>query len=301
MMPHHLTVASPEGKPLGTREEVVGWLSSALPGISWTEEPSWSDELSPAGRSVLEPFLSKEVQAGLSMPRLTGTYVGGDFTFRLSCFESHPLTWFYVLIEGGGDPLPTLHRVCWAHRWGLQDDTGEWLTPDTAWEAFCRRAAGKKRVVFGPPEGLRIPRDEVRFEYVGRYGGGRQFMAFVTGAFPRGDPSPDDWARRERWYAVLHHFDADGNHLGTDAWSGGTTAEGKDEAVERASRKLEGMLTSLGEHELCDIVVKPFQFEQDGYRFALVYEDPDTFPEYVVLWPNNIMFHPPWDSGEYST
>src|SRR5262249_52882950 len=70
-----------------------------------------------------------------------------------------------------------------------------------------------------------------------------------------------------------------------------------------------GMLASLGEYELGDIAVKPFRVEQDGYLFSLVYErrsydDPDNLGagyECVMLWPNDIMFHPPWDSGHYST
>jgi hypothetical protein len=49
--------------------------------------------------------------------------------------------------------------------------------------------------------------------------------------------------------------------------------------------------------------------ERDGYFFGLVYEcvdaedpdDPTATNEYVMLEPNDIMFHPPWDSGEYST
>jgi formate hydrogenlyase regulatory protein HycA len=276
--------------------------------MRWTEEPSCSSEFSSAGRSILDKLLPKQLRTVSSLPRLTGHYDGDGYTLQVSCFESFPLTWFAVLIEGDGDPLPTLHRICWPHRWGLQDNTGEWLAPETDWETFRQNLAARKRLRYGPPDPLRIPHDDDRFEYVGTYGSDRQFMAFVTGAFP-GDnyyPGPSgDWTSHKRWYAVLHHFDAEGDHLGTDAWSGGTTAEGENKAVERAYRKLDEMLASLGEYEFCDIAVKPFQYEQDGYRFALVYElndeDPEPIPEHVMLWPNDIMFHPPWDSGEYST
>ncbi len=68
-------------------------------------------------------------------------------------------------------------------------------------------------------------------------------------------------------------------------------------------------LLTTGGYEPGDIAVKPFRFEQDGYRFGLIYErdsyddpaNPDAGYECVMLWPNDIMFHPPWDSGEYST
>jgi formate hydrogenlyase regulatory protein HycA len=169
------------------------------------------------------------------------------------------------------------------------------------------------------PDRLLIPYADFddRFEFVGRYGDGHQFMAFVTGAFPAdwwsGKNQPEYlrncWMWHKRWYAVIHRFDGAGSHIGTDAWSGGTTADGEKEAMERAERMLEELLTSLGERRSCDIAVRPFAVEIDGYRFGLIYkcvdaddpENPGAKNEYVMLEPNDIMFHAPWDSGEYST
>jgi hypothetical protein len=170
------------------------------------------------------------------------------------------------------------------------------------------------------PDRLMIPWEGYeygRFGLVGRYGGGDQFMAFVTGAFPAdwwsGSRPPEylrtRWAEHKRWYAVLHRFDADGNHLGTEARSGGTTASGESEAVGRADAELARLLAALGPHDLCDIRVRPFGVEFDGYFFGLEYKcedaedpgDPTATHESIMLEPNDIMFHPPWDSGEYST
>jgi formate hydrogenlyase regulatory protein HycA len=108
---------------------------------------------------------------------------------------------------------------------------------------------------------------------------------------------------------VLHRFDPDGNHLGTEARSGGTTADGQSEAIERADKELATLLESLGPSEPTDIQVKPFAVEIDGYLFGLVYHlhnyddpaNPEATYECMMLEPNDIMFHPPWDSGEYST
>ena len=55
--------------------------------------------------------------------------------------------------------------------------------------------------------------------------------------------------------------------------------------------------------------MRPFGVEIDGYFFGLVYrcEDaddrdmPDAVCEHVTLEPNDAMFHPPWDRGEFST
>ena len=170
------------------------------------------------------------------------------------------------------------------------------------------------------PDKLLIPYadyEHSRFHHVGRYGPGNLFMAFGTGAFPgdwwSGRYPPEylnsRWAEHKRWYAVLHRFDADGNHLATEAQSGGTTASGAREASDEAGRLLEALLASLGQYDRCDIWVRPFGVEIDGYFFGLVYrcEDaddpdmPDAVCEHVMLEPNGVMFHPPWDSGEFST
>jgi hypothetical protein len=73
------------------------------------------------------------------------------------------------------------------------------------------------------PDKLRIPHDEYRFEGVGRLPDGTQFMAFVTGAFPAGLEYylGEDWQTRKRWFAVIHRFDADGNHIGSLSRLGG--------------------------------------------------------------------------------
>jgi formate hydrogenlyase regulatory protein HycA len=170
------------------------------------------------------------------------------------------------------------------------------------------------------PDRLLIPWEDYdygRFNLVGRYGGLNQYMAFVTGAFPAdwwsGNRPPEylrnQWAEHKRWYAVLHRFRADGAHWGTELWNGGTTADGQGHAIERADNRLGELLESLGPRTPCDIWVKPFGVAVDGYFFGLEYQlnslddptNPDATYECVMLEPNDIMFHPPWDSGEYST
>lgn len=159
--------------------------------------------------------------------------------------------------------------------------------------------------------------EDSRFDLVGRYGCGNQFLAFVTSAIPANwsiETYPALYMRAnedryKRWYAVLHRFDTNGNHLGTTARSGGTSYDGEGGAIRRADRHLNEMMTELGPLAFCDIWVRPFGVDIDGYFFGLVYtsidaedpDDPDARVEYVLLEPNDIMFHPPWDSGEYST
>jgi hypothetical protein len=159
------------------------------------------------------------------------------------------------------------------------------------------------------PDRLRIPLDEHRFECVGHLADGRQFMAFVTGAFPGGVKYPgpgSDWRTKKRWLAVLHLFDAAGNHLSSEARLGGLDIEGRQVAGDKAWTHLDNMLGQLSAVglELGDIYVKPFSVEIDGVIHGLFYEhrvEEDYEGEWVMLEPRDIMFHPPWDSGEYST
>ncbi|HVC97346.1 MAG TPA: hypothetical protein VND64_26935 [Pirellulales bacterium] len=164
---------------------------------------------------------------------------------------------------------------------------------------------------------LLIPHDDFDFEFVGRYADSNQYMAFVTGAFPvdwiSGTRPPDEfwtlWPTKKRWYAALHRFDCDGNHLGTDVRFGGTTADGEEYAIEQARGKLVELLGSLGPRTPQAIRVRPFGATVDGCFFGLVYEHfemPDeddrrgTY-DHFMLEPNLIVFDPPWDSGNYST
>ena len=163
------------------------------------------------------------------------------------------------------------------------------------------------------PELIRIPLDEHRFENVGRLPDGTQFMAYVTGAFPTGRKyySGDDWRTKKKWLAVLHRFDAEGNHIGTEARLGAFDIEGRQVAGDKAFAHLQDMYAELaadGEPEFCDIRVKPFSVEIDEVTYGLFYQQSEEEPEegeergeWVLLEPRDIMFHPPWDGGEYST
>jgi hypothetical protein len=163
----------------------------------------------------------------------------------------------------------------------------------------------------GPPDKLRIPHDDHRFKCVGRLVDGRKFMAFVTGAFPDGvnlNWDTDEWRNVKSWSAVLHLFDPEGNHLSSQARLGGYDIEGHQVAVNKAWTELEQLLAQLrpGKPELCDIWVREFSTMIDGVTHSLLYrafkgEEDGPVVECVMLEPRDIMFHPPWDSGEYST
>lgn len=136
--------------------------------------------------------------------------------------------------------------------------------------------------------------------FIGKFGRGRQFMAFVVATLPT--PPPPDWENHKRWYAVLHTFDATGNHLATDAWFAGVTADGEEQVAERAQQKRAEMLSGLGQYRLCDIKVRLFSVMIDGQVFGLVdsSEPEEGFEDRVTLEPNDFLFTTPWD-GSYDT
>lgn len=127
-------------------------------------------------------------------------------------------------------------------------------------------------------------------------------MASATGTFTLRDIEAP-----KRWLAVLHLFEPDGTHRRTEVDCSVFCSEG-DAAIEQVNAIFEARLIDLVLNHGAvkgDIWVKPFEVEIDGLVHGLIYErdddDPDDPSEWVILEPRDIMFHPPWDSGEYST
>jgi formate hydrogenlyase regulatory protein HycA len=167
-------------------------------------------------------------------------------------------------------------------------------------------------VIVAVPDILRIPYEDFeygRFTHVGHYDGGNQFMGYVTYASPKfyhtEEVTPDGqllFRKHTNRFAVLHLFDAAGSHLDTKV----ERVEGTRDSGPCDWAKLEEMLAKLGNVEFRDIWVKPFRVEVGKVVHGLIYEperweEGDLTGDYVMLEPNDIMFHPPWDSGEYST
>jgi formate hydrogenlyase regulatory protein HycA len=134
---------------------------------------------------------------------------------------------------------------------------------------------------------------------IGSFDDGRkQFLAFVVATLPV--PIPSDWERHKRWYAVLHRFDDHGNHLNTEAWYAGVTAEGEQRVTDRAQARRAQMIADLGPHEMEDVCVRLFSVMIDGHIFGLTDDSCEELGEYVTLRPNDLVFHPPWN-GDYDT
>jgi formate hydrogenlyase regulatory protein HycA len=154
------------------------------------------------------------------------------------------------------------------------------------------------------PDTLLIPYEDFecgRFTHVGRYGYGHQFLAYLTYAQPKfyhtEESTPDGqiiWRQHINCFAVLHCFDTAGHHLSTQL----ERVEGTPDSFQRDRARLEEMLRGLGKLEFRDIRVKLFQVKVGKVVHGLIYEPEEWdegFPmgDYVMLEPNDIMFHPP--------
>jgi hypothetical protein len=135
---------------------------------------------------------------------------------------------------------------------------------------------------------------------IGKFAEG-QFFGWVTGAYAPGDPPRGaDWKAYQRWYAVLHRFDDEGRHTGTDAWCPGPGIR------EGATERLASWLDALPGRVYRDIAIRPFQLEVDGIRFGLVpechgdYLEGEGEVDWAEFYPGRLGFSAPW-SGRYDT
>jgi formate hydrogenlyase regulatory protein HycA len=129
-----------------------------------------------------------------------------------------------------------------------------------------------------------------------------QFWAQVTSTLTKPKRGADPWSGK-RWYAVLHRFTAAGEHVGTEHWFAGTSADGEEEVIRRARRKRDELVAALGEVRFADIQVALFQVKIDRQVFGMVdVSEPGAgeWEECVEMKPGGLMFSKPW-RGSYNT
>lgn len=135
-------------------------------------------------------------------------------------------------------------------------------------------------------------------KYMGTFAKG-QFWARVAAEFTPGD-SPDNWQSRKVWYAILHKFDAGGNHIGTEWKRVGTTADGENKVLDYALRTMKKFITGLGPVEYGDIEIGLFTVNVEGFEFGLIDKSNEEYGDTVSMQPGDLDFYPPW-TGDYDT
>lgn len=144
------------------------------------------------------------------------------------------------------------------------------------------------------PEKIPVERmEDYHTHHIGKYENENQFFGYGTFVFTE-MPIPENWEKYRREYAVLYLFDKEGNFKEAKYEFAGTSDSLKFDTEE----KIEEFVSKLGEIEYCNIEIKPFEIEIDGFKFGLI---PNEESEMIELQPSNtIAFGEPWD-GEYDT
>lgn len=156
--------------------------------------------------------------------------------------------------------------------------------------------------------------DKIRVDYPalgygglsGRLADGRFFLVYMTGAAPAGQAAVD------RWIAVRHLFDADGNHLDPVSRVGGycrdvdTFREDRDRAQEQTEIELARFVAGLVllKFEVCPVDVRLFGVLLDDVEYGFFHQPPDTVGpdvDCVIHMPRDHWYYEPWNSGEYDT
>jgi hypothetical protein len=157
-----------------------------------------------------------------------------------------------------------------------------------------------------PPEKVRVAYEDPDDGHQGRLSDGRLFIAYTTGAAPKGQ----HWV--DRVIAVLHLFDADGHHLGTEARLGGYCRDqdsyrgDRDRASAAAWAALDQLLAGLAplQPRRRPVDVRLFGLLIDGVEYGIFFRpivEEQSEDEWVIHMPRNHWYHPPWDSGQYDT
>lgn len=99
---------------------------------------------------------------------------------------------------------------------------------------------------------------------------------------------------------MLHRFDHDGDHTGSEIWCSGTS-EHEADSIDKAETCLNDWLDALPGRVHGDIAIKLFQVKVDGQVFGLVdWSHLYDGREHAEFLPDSLGFDPPWD-GVYDT
>jgi hypothetical protein len=151
-MPWELTVkcelADPSLKSndwpsLGRGEEVCRRISESLPTVQWRREPSFIEQHQHLPEDhPIRRFIdgsTAEQKEWNSRRAFKGLYEGEGFTLEFF-LKDGPIPFFHIDVRGGGNPLPSLARLCRANKWAIEDVTGKVVDLDLSfapgWEEF---------------------------------------------------------------------------------------------------------------------------------------------------------------------
>ncbi|MEJ7611859.1 MAG: hypothetical protein WKF88_11840 [Ferruginibacter sp.] len=150
------------------------------------------------------------------------------------------------------------------------------------------------------PKKIKIERiEKYHTHYIGKTENEKLFWGYATFNYTKTHneimEENGDYSDFRNEYAILHIFSVSGQHLITKHCLVGTANQVDDITI---FRKLEELISELGDIKFEDIEVELFDTKIDNITFGLV---PNYEYGFVELQPNSTLaFGEPWD-GSYST
>ena len=146
------------------------------------------------------------------------------------------------------------------------------------------------------PQRIPIMRmEDYHTHYLGKTNDGKLFFGSETFANkkPHWEVKPELQSQNRIDLAILYLFDKKGRFIESKHWS-----TDLDNERQNTTKKLEELITNLGQVTFCNIEVETFEISIDGIKCGLI---PNEESESIDLYPSNtISFQKPWD-GEYYT
>jgi len=135
-MPWEVTIinGTPDSrKPLGTRDEVIAALASALPGVALRRPPTPPQEFL--------DMMPQAVREAMTRPKLEADFEHEDYSMQFYAADAPQILSINVEVRGNGDPLPSLRSVCADTSWSVLDVGEDRLvdleaTDASSWERF---------------------------------------------------------------------------------------------------------------------------------------------------------------------
>lgn len=165
-----------------------------------------------------------------------------------------------------------------------------------SWEAQRERIEEETPIHHNEPlpAVFKVNRMQPASMFIGKSSSDEQFWARV--AVVHGFDEARQSART--WYAVLHRFTSDGDHIDTKIKRLGTNADNEKSLAVQAQFELDKFISELGDTTFGPISIKLFDYQFDGSEFGLQDTSTEEFGNEVTLCPGDIHLVPPWD-GNY--
>jgi len=107
--------------PLGPCDTVREWISSALPGIAWSREPSLAETSCRLGMELPDCW-DEDTRRLAAMSKWRGQFGSENlFVEMYGLYDGADIRSFEIEVRGTADPIPCLQKLCEKPKWTLAE------------------------------------------------------------------------------------------------------------------------------------------------------------------------------------